>query len=221
MIYYLLWCCWSLGKLMLCILPTLWVTPSLQMLTGCIWQRVSRIRVWLWRLSGVKGGQWMYIIPCFPAMRTGTLPAGRLVALFISAAAHAALSFQREGQWSPAWKNAPSLPELNHQLCFSLCQLNRTRNFTLQTHGSVPPLILFLYIYCPSLEGFHSQVLQCVLVPQLWPNPSPPTGSLASVQLHMDRNCFVAESPRIDWNSESATTLARYSYLRPHPFLCF
>lgn len=95
-------------------------------------------------------------LPCFPpVMRTGTLPAGRLVALLISWSSTCCSSacFQRAGQWSPAWKNTPSLPEFKHQLCFFLCQLDWTRNFSLQIQGSVPPPILFLYVYCP-LKGF-------------------------------------------------------------------
>lgn len=168
-------------------------------------------------------------LPCFPpVMRTGTLPAGRLVALLISCSSTccSSASFQRAGQWSPAWKNAPSLPELKHQLCFSLCQRDWTCNFSLQTQGSVPPPILLLCIYCPSLKGFIPKCSSvCSFLSQLhthlWPNPSPSTGSLATMQLHMDRICLVAESPRTGWSSVSTTTAARYSYLRPHAFLCF
>lgn len=168
-------------------------------------------------------------LPCFPpAMWTGALPAGRLVALLISCSSTccSSASFQRAGQRSPAWKNAPSLPELKHQLCFSLCQLDRTRKFSLQTEGPVLPPILFLYIYCPSLKGFIPKCSSvCSLIPRLhthlWPHPSPPTGSLATMQLHMARIWFVADSPRVGWSTASTTAMARYSYLWCYAFLCF
>lgn len=231
-IHYRLWPYWSLGKLVL-------RSTSVGKTFLAAAHRDSAY-VFGKGLAGSESGcedfvGWKVVsrctlLPCFPpVMRTGTLPAGRLVALLISCSSStccSSASFQRAGQWSPAWKNAPSLPELKHQLCFSLCQLDRTRNFSLQTEGSVPPPILFLYIYYPSLKGLIPQCYSlCGLVPQhhahVWPNPSPPPGSLATMLLHMDRICLVAESLWLGWSTASTTTMARYSCLQPRALLCF
>lgn len=229
-ICYLLWPCWSLGK------PVLLSTSVGKTFLAAAHRNSPFVFG-----RGLAGSEsdcedflgWKVVsrctLPCFPPRRanwhSSSRPAGGTVnqlqqRMLLSA------SFQRAGQWSPVWKNAAPLPELKHRLSFSLCRLDWTHNFSLQSQGSVPPPILFLYIYCPSLKGFIPKCSSvCSLVPQLhthlWPNPCPPMASLATIQLHMDRICLVAESPSMGWSSAYTTTMARYSYLRPHAFLCF